>query len=112
MTSFLFKKLISLQITALGFSPQAQGLKRKELLPEVEVCGVFTWLKEQGLSDAHCRAFDGEAGVEDAAVVSQQCPPRLSQSLSEQFVLLQQTESSLLNCSHLHWLVWGFGHVS
>lgn len=71
MTSFLFKNLISFQITASGFSPQVQGLKRKELLPEDEVCGVFTWLKEQGLSDVHCGAFDGEAGVGDAAMVSQ-----------------------------------------
>lgn len=106
LTSFLFLNLISLQITASGFSPRAQGLKRKELLLEDWDSGVFAWLKEQGLGDVHHEACDEVAGAGAAAVVSQQHPPSVPQSLSEQLGLLQQLENSLLNCSHPHWLVW------
>lgn len=75
-------------------------------MPEDWDSGVFIQLEEQGLSDVHHEACDEVAGVGDAAVVSQQCPPSPPQSLSKQLVLLQQLESSLLNRSHPHWLVW------
>lgn len=99
LTSCRFSNLISLQITASGFSPRAQGLKRKELLPEDWDSRVFTRLEEQGLSDVHHEACKEAAGAGDAAVVS-------PQSLSEWLVLLQQLGSSLLSLSHPRWLVW------
>ena len=55
--------LISLEITASGFSPQTQGLKRKELWLEDWDSGVFTHLKEQGLSEVHHEACKEVAGV-------------------------------------------------
>lgn len=104
---FFFLNLISLQITASGFSPQAQGLKRKANFGQrIGIQGGFTWLKEPGLHDVHHTACDAAAGVGDATVVSQWCPPSPPQSLTEQLVLLQQLESSLLNRSHPPRLVW------
>lgn len=69
---------------------------------------MFTWLREPGRRDVHHKACDEMAGVGDAAMVAQQCPPSPPQSLSEQLVLLRLLEGSLLN--HSHHSGW-FGHA-
>lgn len=53
---------------------------------------MFTRLREPGRRDVHHEVCDEVAGVGDAALLVQQCPPSPPQSLREQLVLLQQLE--------------------
>lgn len=100
------KNLISLQITASGFSPQAQGLKRKENFSQrIGIQGY-----SRGSESGDFATFITRLAIKWQALGTLQCvlwcPPGPPQSLSEQLVLLQQLQSSLPNRSHPPCLVW------